>query len=62
LHGVFDQAKAIDALALWCDVSLEKSQDLDVIQEQAIEKLADVCQQHIDLTKLEQILQQWRNS
>lgn len=62
LHGVFDQANAIDALALWCDVTLEKSQDIDVIQEQAIEKLADVCQQHMYLTKLEQILQQWRNS
>lgn len=62
LHGVFDQANAIDALALWCDVTLEKSQDIEVIQEQAIEKLADVCQKHIDLTKLEQILQQWRNS
>lgn len=62
LHGVFDQANAIDALALWCEVTLEKSQDINVIQEQAIEKLADVCQQHMDLTKLEQILQQWRNS
>jgi adenosylcobyric acid synthase len=62
LHGIFDQARAIDALALWCEVTIENSQNLDEIQEQAIEKLADVCQQHMDLNKIEQILQQWRNS
>lgn len=62
LHGVFDQADAIDTLALWCGASLQNSQDLEEIQEQAIEKLADVCQTHMDIEKLEHILQQWRNS
>ena len=62
LHGVFDQADAIDALALWCGARLQNSQNLEEIQEQAIEKLADVCQAHLDINKLEDILQQWRNS
>lgn len=62
LHGIFDHADAIDALALWCDVRLEQSQNLDDIQEQAIDKLADVCHKFLDLSKIEQILQEWRNS
>ncbi|MDO6447204.1 cobyric acid synthase [Colwellia sp. 1_MG-2023] len=62
LHGVFDQADAIDTLALWCGASLQNSQNLEEIQEQAIEKLAYVCQAHMDIDKLEHILQQWRNS
>lgn len=60
LHGIFDNAKAIDLLALWCDASLENSQDLHELQEQAIDKLADVCQQHLDLTKIDNLLTQWR--
>lgn len=62
LHGVFDQADAIDALARWCDVGLEKSQNLDDIQEQAIDKLADVCEEYLDISQIEQLLQEWRNS
>ena len=61
LHGIFDQAKAIDLLAHWCGSHLDNSMDLLDIQEQAIEKLADVCEQHMDLSKLEQTLQQWGN-
>jgi len=62
LHGLFDQANAIDALAAWCDTKLTTSQNLHEIQEQAIAKLADVSQQYLDLAKIETLLQQWRNS
>lgn len=62
LHGIFDQAKAIDALAKWCNVGLEKSQNVNDIQEQAINTLADVCEEYLDLSTIEQILQEWRNS
>lgn len=60
LHGVFDQNNAISLLAKWCNVSLQAQQDLSEIQEQAIEKLAQSCQQHLDLEKLEQALVNWR--
>jgi len=62
LHGLFDQANAVDALAAWCDAKLTTSQNLHEIQEQAIAKLADVSQQYLDLAKIETLLQQWRNS
>jgi len=59
LHGIFDQANAIDLLAKWCGSELTTTSDLFDIQEQAIDKLADVCQQHLDLNKIEQALAQW---
>jgi len=60
LHGIFDQASAIDLLANWCDSKLDESRDLDDIQEEAIDKLADVCQAHLNLSKIENILKCWR--
>ncbi|MEW6990138.1 cobyric acid synthase [Colwelliaceae bacterium 6441] len=62
LHGIFDKASAIDALAAWCNTEFTESKDFYDIQEQAIEQLADVCQQHLSLDKIEHVLQQWGNS
>ncbi len=56
LHGLFDNSQAIELLASWCDSQVDAHFDLSQLQEQAIDKLADVCQQHLDLAKIEQIL------
>ncbi|WP_448563477.1 cobyric acid synthase [Thalassotalea ganghwensis] len=61
LHGIFDSAGAQVALAKWCGIELEKPQAQETIQEQAINKLADVCQQHLNLSAIEQCLTNWNN-
>ncbi len=62
LHGLFDQAEAITALANWCGVTVERSQDLETIGQRAIDVLADRCEAHLDLQKIEQILEQWNKN
>lgn len=60
LHGIFDSGDAIEQLAKWCSVNVEHNQDFEQIQEQAIDKLADICQQHLKLSEIENALNQWR--
>ncbi|GHE91644.1 cobyric acid synthase [Thalassotalea profundi] len=60
LHGVFDSAQAQIALANWCGVKVSEQKNLAVIQELAIEKLADVCQEHLDLVNIEKLLTGWK--
>jgi adenosylcobyric acid synthase len=62
LHGIFDQEQAIQAIVNWCGFHIEQHVDLHVQQEQAIDKLADVCQQYLDLEKIETLIQQWERS
>lgn len=60
LHGVFDNAQAQTALANWCGVKVTEQQNLSNMQELAIEKLADVCQEHLDLVAIENLLTGWK--
>ncbi|XQW85632.1 cobyric acid synthase [Thalassotalea piscium] len=60
LHGIFDHANAQLALANWCGVQVSKVQNLSTIQESAIEKLADVCQEHLDLATIENVIKGWK--
>jgi len=62
LHGIFDQEQAIQVIVNWCGFDIEQHVDLHVQQEQAIDKLADVCQQYLDLEKIETLIQQWERS
>ncbi|GLX79245.1 cobyric acid synthase [Thalassotalea insulae] len=61
LHGLFDSAQAVELLANWCHSELSEHVEFSQVQERAIDTLADVCQQHLDLTKLEQIMNNWSN-
>jgi len=59
LHGIFDQDIAIQLVVDWCGFQVEAHTDLYEQQEQAINKLADVCEQYLDLDKIETLIQQW---
>ena len=52
LHGIFDTPAVIPALAKWCDIELTQQLDYQSLQQQAIDKLADACEQHLDLELL----------
>lgn len=60
LHGVFDSVEAVSLLASWCQVSVAETDNLEQIQEQAINKLAQSCKEHLDLNKIEDALNYWR--
>ena len=60
LHGIFDEAQAQLTLAQWCGATIAKPEQLAVIQERAIEKLADICQEHLNLVTIENALTGWK--
>jgi adenosylcobyric acid synthase len=61
LHGIFDCGNSHKLLANWCDININSQPDLHSLQEQAINKLADVTEQHLDIKKIESLLSSWRN-
>ncbi|OKY26161.1 cobyric acid synthase [Thalassotalea sp. PP2-459] len=60
LHGIWDSKNAIEQLASWCQVTISEATSLDEIQEHAIERLADTCEQYLALDKIETALIHWR--
>jgi adenosylcobyric acid synthase len=58
LHGIFDGAAACDALLAWAGLTSPKSRDVRALREASLERLADTIAQHLDTTKLMQILEQ----
>ncbi|WP_286233533.1 cobyric acid synthase [Thalassotalea sediminis] len=60
LHGIWDCKNAIAQLSKWCNTTLQEATSLEIIQEQAIERLADTCEQHLALDKIEDALTHWR--
>lgn len=52
LHGVFDQPASLAALLAWAGLAAPQPLDYPAIREAHIERLADMLQQHLDLTPL----------
>jgi adenosylcobyric acid synthase len=57
LHGLFDQAPALQALLTWAGLRSEQKFDIDQIRETQLERLADTLEAHLDMDKLAKILQ-----
>jgi len=49
LHGIFDAPEACTALLRWAGLSDPKTIDYFVVREQAIERLADSVESHLDM-------------
>ncbi|MHA2901653.1 cobyric acid synthase [Ralstonia mannitolilytica] len=52
LHGLFDAPEACRALLAWAGVRDAQAQDYAALREGSIERLADVCEAHLDLAAL----------
>ncbi|RYV02445.1 cobyric acid synthase CobQ [Shewanella sp. OPT22] len=52
LHGLFDAPDSLKAILEWAGLTSDKNVDIDKIREQQIERLADVCEQYIDIEKV----------
>ncbi len=57
LHGLFDQAPALQALLNWAGLRSETLIDIDQIRETQLERLADTLESHLDMESLFEILQ-----
>ncbi|QSX42692.1 cobyric acid synthase [Shewanella cyperi] len=57
LHGLFDSPEACDLLLAWAGLCEQgKAVDLAARREAELERLADVCEQHLDLQRLATLL------
>lgn len=58
LHGIFDEAAATQLLVDWLDSNndIEQTIDLDEHREHQLERLATVCQQHLKISAIEDII------
>jgi adenosylcobyric acid synthase len=52
LHGLFDHPQACRALLRWAGMSGAESVDYHAIKEQALERLADTLEEHLDIEQL----------
>ena len=56
LHGLFDSPDACQLILRWAGLNDAKAIDINQIREQQLERLADVLAEHLDMQKLQTIL------
>ncbi|TYK66363.1 cobyric acid synthase [Colwellia echini] len=59
LHGLFDQPKALQLFMDWVGFNVVEAPSIEVLEEQAIERVNKACQQHLDMTKIQKIVDDW---
>lgn len=57
VHGLFDTPQACAVLLRWAGLDAPVTRDRDAEREAAIERLADVVEAHLDLDRIERIIQ-----
>lgn len=57
LHGLFDQASALQVLLNWAGLRSGSLIDIDQIRETQLERLADTLESHLDMESVLEILQ-----
>ena len=61
LHGLFDQPEALQLFMSWLGHSVVKAPSVELLEEQAIERVSKACQTHLDTGQIKQILTAWYN-
>lgn len=57
LHGLFDSSDACQLILRWAGLNDAKAIDINKIREQQLDRLADVLAEHLDMQKLQPILE-----
>ena len=57
LHGLFDNPDACQLILRWAGLNDAKAIDINKIREQQLDRLADVLAEHLDMQKLQPILE-----
>jgi adenosylcobyric acid synthase len=56
LHGLFESPAAASALLRWAGLAVRETPDYRASREAALERLADTIEKHLDLDRIERIL------
>jgi len=59
VHGLFDQPEALQLFMYWLGFDVTQAPSIDVLEEQAIERVSQACRKYLDINKLEQLMTQW---
>ena len=59
LHGIFDNAEALQLIIAWAGAKVALLDDQESIEQAAINQLASVCQQHLDIEKMESLVDEF---
>ncbi|MGF1903290.1 cobyric acid synthase [Aliivibrio sifiae] len=52
LHGIFDEPQAFEAILAWAGLKENEAIDMNAIQEEAIERIAESIEESLDLSQL----------
>ncbi len=56
LHGLFESRPACDALLAWAGMQAPETPDYSALRETALDRLADACEEHLDMARVLEIL------
>jgi len=59
VHGLFDQPKALQLFMHWLGFDVTQAPSIEVLEEQAIERVSQACKEYLDVNKLDQLITQW---
>ena len=59
LHGLFDQPQALQLFMNWVGFNVIEAPSIDILEEQAIERVNQACKKHLDIVKIKQIVTEW---
>ncbi|WP_440055347.1 cobyric acid synthase [Pseudoalteromonas sp. T1lg65] len=63
LHGLFDSPEATEVILSWAQPEQQSVAAIDLAthREQQLERLADCCEAHLDMTRIEQIIENFND-
>ena len=59
LHGLLDSPEAIKLVMKWVGVDISESLSIDELENIAINRISDACEQYIDMEKIDNLLNDW---
>ncbi|WP_040356699.1 cobyric acid synthase [Colwellia piezophila] len=59
LHGLFDKPAALQLFMHWLGHKVSEAPSVEALEEQAIVRVSQACQAHLDMVKIKSIITQW---
>ena len=59
LHGFFDTTEVLGLIINWLGSNINQGISVDELENIAINRISDACQEYLDINKIEQLLDDW---
>ncbi len=59
VHGLFDAPQVLTLFSSWLGKDISAKVSIEQLEQRAINRVGDACQSHLDINKIEDLLQQW---